>query len=102
MKKAKEAGRLWIRMMKGHRAVRDLLVPCERDDVQSALRDGLHTLDMSTPVWLPRHQKDWQDFALTRFLPEHFVEPVDFERMEISYIAPEDEKKPPKRYDLDD
>ena len=86
-------GRLWIRLVKGHRTLRDVTVPCTRDDPREALRLGLKQLDLSQPVWLRRHQADWEQYALTRFTPEHFVEPVAFERMEISYIYAEGEKK---------
>ena len=86
-------GRLWVRLMKGHRVERDATVPCTRDDPEAALRELLPKLDLSQPVWLPRHRADWDEYALTRFLPEHFMEAVPFDYMEISYIFPEDEKK---------
>ncbi|MDD3412138.1 MAG: hypothetical protein PHY12_15140 [Eubacteriales bacterium] len=94
-------GRLWVRLMKGHKAARDLLLPCERDDVLGALREAMHQLDLSMPVWLPRHEADWEQFGLTRLLPEHFIDPVDFDRMEISYIAPEEEKKKKRGFEQD-
>ena len=68
-------------------------MPCTRDDPEAALRELLPKLDLSQPVWLPRHRADWDEYALTRFLPEHFMEAVPFDYMEISYIFPEDEKK---------
>lgn len=86
-------GRLWVRLMKRHRVERDATVPCTRDDPEAALRELLPKLDLSQPVWLPRHRADWDEYALTRFLPEHFMEAVPFDYMEISYIFPEDEKK---------
>ena len=84
---------MWLRAIRGHRAVRDLTVPCRRGNPQAALREAMHALDLEVPMWLPRHQADWVAFGLTRFLPEHFMETVDFDRLEISYIAPDDEKK---------
>lgn len=86
-------GRLWVRLMKKHRVERDAVIYCERENVEEALRELLPTLDLSQPVWLPRHHMDWDEYALTRFKPEHFMESVDFDYMEISYIFPEDEKK---------
>ena len=77
-------GRLWVRLMKRHRVERD---------AEAALRELLPKLDLSQPVWLPRHHADWDEYALTRFLPEHFMEAIPFDYMEISYIFPEDEKK---------
>ena len=87
------SGRLWVRLVRGHRTVRDLTVPCSLDDPLTALREAMHVLDLETPVWLPSHQTDWTDFGLTRFTQEHFLEAVHFDRMEISYIAPETEPK---------
>ena len=86
-------GRLWVRLVREHRAVRDLTLPCRAEEPKAALREAMHTLDLSVPVWLPRHQADWDHFRLTRFTQEHFLDPIDFDRMEISYIAPESERK---------
>ena len=95
-------GRLWVRLMKRHRVERDALIECEHDDVENALRDLLPTLDLSQPMWLPRHRQDWEEYSLTRFRPEHFVDSVDFDYMEVSFIFPEDEKKARKRHLLED
>lgn len=96
-------GRLWVRLMRKHRVERDALIPCTRNDPEDALRELLPKLDLSQPMWLPRHRQDWEDYALTRFTPEHFVEPVSFDFMEVSYIFPENEKKQsPKRNPLQD
>ena len=96
MNEDQKTGRLWVRLIRGHRAVKDITVPCRIGEPQAALRDALHTLDLEVPVWLPRHEADWASFRLTRFTQEHFIEQVAFDRMEISYIAPEDERKKPR------
>ncbi len=98
-----ETGRLWIRLMKWNKCIRDFMQPCHRDAPQEALRQALPQLDISQPLWLPRHQADWEAYSFTRFLPEHFVDHVAFDRMEISYIFPEDAEKPSrKRNPLED
>ena len=96
-------GRLWIRLMKGQRCKRDVSVDCGRQDPRAALREALPPLDISQPMWLPRHQADWDAYAFTRFLPEHFVDSVGFDHMEIRYIFPEGEARPGrKRSPLED
>ncbi len=92
----KGKGRLWVRLIRGHRTAREAVLPCEADDPMPALREAARALDLETPVWLPRHQADWTAFRLTRFTPDHFIQPVDFDRMEISYIAPEGEREQPR------
>ena len=93
-KQPEQAGRMWVRAIKGHRALKDVIVPCRRHEPLPALREALRTVDLGMPIWMARHQADWVSFGLTRFLPEHFLEPVDFDRLEVSYIAPDEDKKP--------
>ena len=88
-----ENGRLWVRLMKRHRVERDALMECGHEEAEEAMRELLSRMDLSQPMWLPRHHQDWEEYSLTRFRPEHFVESVDFDYMEVSYIFPEDEKK---------
>ena len=95
-------GRLWVRLMKRHRVERDALIECEHDMAEEALRELLPSLDLSQPMWLPRHRQDWEEYSLTRFRPEHFVESVDFDYMEVSFIFPEDKKKSRQRHPLED
>ncbi|MCL1854134.1 MAG: hypothetical protein FWF86_00245 [Clostridia bacterium] len=91
------SGRLWVRLMTGHRCLREAVLPCGREDPREALRRALPELDVSQPLWLPIHQADWAEYALARFLPEHFVDSVPFDRMEISYIAPPEEARPVRK-----
>ena len=97
MTKPELQGRLWIRLMKANKSLRDVTAAARRDDPEAALREALPLLDLSQPMWMPRHRADWDEYAFTRFLPEHFVENVPFDRMEISYLFPEGEEKPARR-----
>ena len=93
---------MWLRLIKGTRAKGDLTVPCNYENPQLALREAMHQLDLSMPVWLARHQKDWAEFALTRFTADHFLEPIHFDRLEISFIAPEDQPRKKSRNPLNE
>ena len=55
-------------------------------------------LDLPEPVWLDKNQREWEEFGLTRFLPDAFFEQVPFQRMEIEYIDPDAPKKKSKDY----
>ena len=97
MTAAMQQGRLWIRLMKASKSLRDVTVQASRDDPEAAMREALPALDLSQPMWLPRHWMDWEEYAFTRFLPEHFVESVYFDRMEVRYLFPEGVEKPVRR-----
>ena len=73
--------------------LRDVTVPCEMEDWQEALSHACHGLDVPRPMILPRHERDWEQFRQARFLPEHFVESVPFDRMEVEFIDPDKKKK---------
>ncbi len=87
------AGQLWVRIMKKNRIIESRTADCTYDAWQAALDEICHAVDVSRPVILPRHERDWESFGLTHFLPEHFLEPVSFDRMELQYIDPDRKKQ---------
>ena len=97
MAQQENQGRLWIRLIKRHKVVNSLMVPCTRNDPRAALETALPTLDLSQPMWLSRNEADWAEYAMTRFKPEHFVDAVPFDSMEISYVYGEEESKTQRR-----
>ena len=64
-----------------------------REDPESALSEACRKLDLSRPLWLEKNQREWDEFGQTRFLPDAFLEPVDFERLEIEFIDPDAKKR---------
>lgn len=93
-----DQGRLWVRFMNHHRVIRDATVPCTHDTVEDALLKLLPTLDLSQPMWLDRHRADWEQYGMCTFKPEHFIEPVDFDVMTLTYLQSDAEKRsrPPR------
>ena len=89
---------IWVRLMRKNRIERDLTVDCAHEKWQEALEDACHQLDVSRPMILPRHERDFAQFNQARFLPEHFVESVAFDRMEVEFIDPDKKKKENPRY----
>ncbi|MBR4458150.1 MAG: hypothetical protein IKS31_04230 [Clostridia bacterium] len=84
---------LWVRVIRHHRTARQVTVPCGRHDPEDALSEACHALDLSRPLWLEKNQREWNEFAQTRFLPDSFLEAVDFDRLEIEFIDPDAKKK---------
>ena len=84
---------IWVRLMHKNRIARDTTVECSHASWQSALEEACHKLDVGRPMVLPRHERDWDQFSQARFLKEHFIEDVPFDRMEVEFIDPEKKKK---------
>ena len=77
---------LWVKTIRHHRTDLQTTVPCTRADAHSALKEACHDLDLPEPIWLDKNEREWDEFGMTRFLPDAFFESVPFERLEIEYI----------------
>lgn len=84
---------LWVRTIRHNRIDRQLTEPCLRDDPLDALNEACHKLDISCPLWLDKNQREWEEFGQTRFLPDAFMDSVEFQRLEIEFIDPDAKKK---------
>ena len=80
---------IWVRLIKHGKIKESNVQPCAAEDWEDALTEACRQLDAPKPVILPRHERDYAQFHQARFLPEHFVENVAFDRMEVEYIDPE-------------
>ena len=87
------ASALWVKEIRHHRIDRQATAPCTRDDPQDALAEACRELDILKPLWLDKHQREWDEFGMTRFLPDAFFESVPFDRLEIEYIDPDAKKR---------
>ena len=87
------ASALWVKEIRHHRIDRQATAPCTRDDPQDALAEACRELDIPKPLWLDKHQREWDEFGMTRFLPDAFFESVPFDRLEIEFINPRKQKK---------
>lgn len=84
---------IWVRLMKKNRIDKDMTAPCSLETWQEALETACQKMDVPRPMILPRHERDWDQFSQARFLPDHFVESVSFDRMEVEFIDPDKKKK---------
>ena len=85
--------RLWARVIVRHRIQRQTTVTCAFGDVPEAMTEICHELDIARPLWLNKHEKEFQEFHHTAFLPEHFMEDVGFDRLEIEFLDDDDKAR---------
>ncbi len=87
------AGSLWVREIRRNKITRDVVVPCPGKDWREALAAACRALDVGVPLTVGKHHRDFKAFSLLRFLPEHFLEAVQFDRLEAEYFESEDGRK---------
>ena len=92
------AAGIWVRLMHKNRIEKDITVECAPEEWKNALEGACHQLDVARPMILPRHDRDWEQFSQARFLKEHFIEDIPFDRMEVEFIDPDKKKKKPNAY----
>ena len=90
--------RLWARIIAKHRIVRSETVDL-MDDLSNALHELCSKMDIPRPLFLSKHQREWDLFQQTSFSKDHFVESVTFDKLEIERIdadAPKKKSKDPR------
>ena len=85
--------RLWARIIVKHRIAQQATAPCTFDDVEEVLTQLCRDFDIPCPMWLNKHENEFSSFRHTAFLPEHFVEEVPFQKLEIEYLDDEGTKR---------
>ena len=81
--------KLWGRLIKNHKIMRDFVLPYDLnyDDPDSEwLYAVIKGLGIPRPMVLSAHAADWAQFRQMRFLPDDFVEEVDFDRFEVEVM----------------
>ena len=78
--------RLWAKIIKKHRIERQATAQCDWEGVEDALTELCHEFDIPRPLWLDKHHREFEEFRRTQFLPEHFIEDVPFQRLEIEFL----------------
>lgn len=83
---------LWARGIKKHRIVRSETVELG-NDVMEALGELCKLLDISRPMFLGKHEREWEQFGMTSFTKDNFADTIPFDKLEIERIDPDAKKK---------
>lgn len=83
--------RLWIKLIKESRLIKDTVI----EDASGKTRthkifDGLDAacveFDLSKPIWLDSTVADFKRLNKAHFTADNFIEPIDFDYMEIQVL----------------
>ena len=89
--------RLWARIIRKNRISRQATADCTWENAADALTDLCREFDIPRPLWLNKHETEFAEFRRTQFLPEHFMEEIPFDRLEIEFL--EDNARPRRSQD---
>lgn len=97
-----EECKLWMRKMRGQRIVSSDTEPCDPENPHAALAELCRRMDVPRPMWLSKHQKEFDAFRRTAFTQDHFVEHIPFTRLELELILPDSPARRGQRNPLTD
>lgn len=84
--------RLWAKIFKDNRMINDMVVCNDNPQLRrtekifAAIDEICHTFDLSKPIWLESTIADFKRHDKTRFVQDNFIEPIDFDYLEIQVI----------------
>jgi hypothetical protein len=84
--------RLWVKAVRDHRVIKHEAPECAWGEQKDRLIEALKRMDYPAPMWLDKHEREFDAFRRTSFASEHFIEDVPFDRIEIEFL-PDDGKK---------
>ena len=78
--------RLWVKLIKHHKMARNETIECAWGEQEQALIDLCREMDVPAPMWLSKHEFEFEQFRHTAFTKDHFIEEVSFDKMEIEFL----------------
>ena len=83
--------RLWVRQWKDTHLLRDTVIEDASDDTRThkvlkGLEKACEEFELAKPIWLDVTIRDFQKHARARFTADAFMEPIDFDYLEIRII----------------
>lgn len=85
---------LWTRVIIKNRIAAQVTLPMD-GGLPEVMEESCRKLDIPKPIWLGKHEREYNRFERTSFLPEHFIEKVAFDRLEIERIDPDNHRGKP-------
>lgn len=83
--------RLWAKIMKDNRLIKDTVICDSSDDTRThkvfhALDEIVYQFDLGKPIWLDATVNEFKRHAKARFYQDNFMETIDFDFLEIHVI----------------
>lgn len=85
--------KLWAKKIKKHKIIASLNVRTkDNDDIplyekrDKCVNEICKRFDISVPIWLDKHKKEFAEFKTVTFYAEDFIDEIDFDKLEIELV----------------
>jgi len=84
--------RLWGKIRKNNKTVRDIVVASEEpglsneERLQECIQKICYEFDLQRPMWLPKNQRDYEKYQRVELIQDNFIETIPFDFLELELI----------------
>lgn len=84
--------KIWGKIMKDNRIVRDEVVQCDthesyQENLKACIIELCYKFDISKPYWLPSNVNEYNRRSKTSFDQNNFIEEIDFHQFVIEELG---------------
>ena len=80
--------KLWGKILKDNKIKKDYTISIEEfsfENLYDYLKDMCYNLKIETPIILPKHLRQFEEYSITRFYSGDFIDYIDFDFLQIEY-----------------
>jgi len=85
--------RLWAKIIVKHRIHKQMTETCTFENIPDVLCDICKKFDIPCPMWLGKQEREIENFRMTSFGPDNFIEDIGFQKLEIEFLEDDDKKR---------
>lgn len=90
--------RFWAKIIKNNRTIESCDVEglenySSEKNMKYCLEIICDKYDLSIPIILPKHDREWDEFKKLTFYKEDFIDEIDFDKFEFEIIKEKKKKK---------
>ena len=84
--------KLWAKVILKHKIIDDLTIELPDDQrdlvtrVKEVMDEVAYDFDQPRPIWMKQNEEDLKRFGRTEFHQEHYIEVINFTKLEIELI----------------
>lgn len=84
--------RLWGKIIKNNKIIKDIVIEnsnsklTDSQKLDVSIQEICYMFDLSKPLWLTNNEKEMPLYNKTSFRADHFIDPIDFDYLEIEII----------------
>jgi hypothetical protein len=84
--------RLWGKIRKNNRTIRDIVVSSEEaglskeERLHECIQKICYEFDLQRPMWLPKNQREYDKYHMAALSQDNFIETIHFDFLELELI----------------